>query len=658
MLDLTIQDIFSRQGPFARADDSYRERPAQLELAQAIEETITTAGTLVAEAGTGTGKTWAYLVPAILGGGKVLVSTGTRTLQDQLFTRDLPRVREVLGLPVTIALLKGRSNYVCHYHLEKLQSDDRGLKSRSEVHQLRQIQTFVQRSETGDRADLGQIPEDADIWNRVTSTRENCLGQDCPNVRDCFVLKARRHAQESEIVVINHALFMADLVLREEGVTDLLPAADTVIFDEAHQLPDTATRFLGQSLSTHQLLDACRLVETAGLAHARESTNWSEQSGRIEHAARDLRLACAVLERLPGKRVTFEAFPEPAAFDEARDRLGLALDEVAAMLAALETVHPDLAAAARVLEGLSQRLHDWGRPGRDAKAVSPGDRQLVRWVEAGLHHVRLHAAPLSVAEAFSRYRQPGQSWVFTSATLSVQGDFSHFTSRLGMDHARTMTLASPFEYESQAMLYVPKHLPTPQSADFQSAFVAALLPLMVASQGHALVLCTTLRAVENIAALIADALDEQGLSWPVMRQGNGSRRDLLERFRTTEHAILVGSASFWEGIDVQGEQLTLVAIDKLPFAPPDDPVLDARIRACREAGGNPFMEYQLPEAAIALKQGAGRLIRSETDWGVLMVGDTRLVDKPYGKPLWRGLPPFSRTRNEEDAVAFLVSRRG
>lgn len=658
MLDLTIQDIFSRQGPFARADDSFRERPAQLELAQAIEDTIATGGTLVAEAGTGTGKTWAYLVPAILGGGKVLVSTGTRTLQDQLFTRDLPRVREVLGLPVTIALLKGRSNYVCHYHLEKLQSDDRGLKSRSEVHQLRQIQTFMQRSETGDRADLGQIPEDADIWNRVTSTRENCLGQECPHVRDCFVLKARRHAQESEIVVINHALFMADLVLREEGVTDLLPAADTVIFDEAHQLPDTATRFLGQSLSTHQLLDACRLVETAGLAHARESTNWSEQSGRIELAARDLRLACAVLERLPGKRVTFEAFPEPAAFDEARVRLGLALDEVAAMLAALETVHPDLAAAARVLEGLSQRLHDWGRPGRDVKDVLAGDRQLVRWVEAGLHHVRLHAAPLSVAEAFSRYRQPGQSWVFTSATLSVQGDFSHFTSRLGMDHARTMSLASPFEYENQAMLYVPKHLPTPQSADFQSAFVASLLPLIVASQGHALVLCTTLRAVENIAALIADALDEQGLSWPVMRQGNGTRRDLLERFRTTEHAILVGSASFWEGIDVQGEQLTLVAIDKLPFAPPDDPVLDARIRACREAGGNPFMEYQLPEAAIALKQGAGRLIRSETDWGVLMVGDTRLVDKPYGKPLWRGLPPFARTRNEEEAVAFLLNRRG
>ena len=657
MLDLTIQDIFSHEGPFAHADEGYRERPAQIELAKAIEDTITSGGTLVAEAGTGTGKTWAYLVPAILSGGKVLVSTGTRTLQDQLFARDLPRVREVLGLPVTIALLKGRSNYVCHYHLEKLQADDRGLKSRSEVHQLRQIISFAKRSETGDRADLGQIPEDADIWNRVTSTRENCLGQECPNVRDCFVLKARRQAQESEIVVINHSLFMADLVLREEGVTDLLPAADTVVFDEAHQLPDTATRFLGQSLSTHQLLDACRLVETAGLAHARESTNWSEQAGRIEQAARDLRLACGVLERLPGKRVTFEAFPEPQAFDEARARLGRALDEVAVMLAAVEAVHPDLAAAARVLESLSQRLQEWGRPGRDAQAHVQVDRQLVRWVEAGLHHVRLHAAPLSVAEAFSRYRQPGQSWVFTSATLSVQGDFSHFTSRLGMEDARTMTLTSPFEYESQALLYVPRDLPTPQSADFQQAFVQSLFPLVIASQGHALVLCTTLKAVENIAMSLADDLDEHGLSWPIMRQGNGTRRDLLERFRTTEHAILVGSASFWEGIDVQGEQLTLVAIDKLPFAPPDDPVLDARIRACRASGGNPFMEYQLPEAAIALKQGAGRLIRSETDWGVLMVGDTRLVDKPYGKPLWRGLPPFARTRLEHEAVDFLTARR-
>ncbi|MEY3739854.1 MAG: hypothetical protein RLZZ192_530 [Pseudomonadota bacterium] len=654
MQEPLISEIFSLDGPLAAMSPGFRVRTTQIELAQAVERTIAERSTLIAEAGTGTGKTWAYLVPALLGGGKVLVSTGTRTLQDQLFARDLPRVREALSIPATIALLKGRGNYVCHYHLERLQGEDRALKSRGEVHQLRNIQTFAQQSVTGDRADLPTVPEDAEIWQRVTSTRENCLGQDCPNVRDCFVLKARRQAQEADVVVINHALFMADLMLRDEGVTDLLPAADTVIFDEAHQLPDTATRFLGSSVSTHQLLDLCRVIETAGLAHARELTNWSEQARALEQSTRELRLSCAALENMPSRRVTFEAFPEPAAFDIARDALQTALDSLGKLLSSVEEKHPDLATAARTARELAERLAQWGQPARGVRSDTQDLHQIVRWVELGLHHVRLHAAPLSVAEAFSRYRQGGQAWIFTSATLSVHGDFSHFTERLGLQNAETVRMESPFDYANQALLFVPQSLPAPQSSDFLPAFVEQLMPLIQASQGGALVLCTTLRAVERVAALLADAYDRVGLSWPIMRQGNGTRRDLLERFRTLDHAVLVGSASFWEGIDVAGDQLTLVAIDKLPFAPPDDPVLEARLRACRSRGGNPFMEYQLPEAAIALKQGAGRLIRSETDWGVLMVGDTRLVDKPYGKQLWRGLPPFARTRVLEDAVQFLT----
>ena len=652
MSEQSISQLFSLEGPLAAIAPGFRVRSSQIELAQMVERTIAERSTLVAEAGTGTGKTWAYLVPALLGGGKVLVSTGTRTLQDQLFSRDLPRVREALSVPASIALLKGRGNYVCHYHLEKLQTEDRGLKSRAEVQQLRHIHTFAQQSTTGDRADLPTVPEEAEIWQRVTSTRENCLGQDCPNVRDCFVLKARRQAQEADVVVINHALFMADLMLRDEGLTDLLPAADTVVFDEAHQLPDTATRFLGSSLSTHQLLDLAKLIELAGLAHARELTNWSEQARRVEHTARELRLACAGLEHMPSKRVTFEAFPEPEVFDAARATLQLALDEIGKMLSSVEEKHPDLAAAARTCQELAERLAKWGQPARESRAPIDDLQQVVRWVECGLHHVRLHAAPLSVAEAFSRYRQGGQAWIFTSATLSVHRDFSHFTSRLGLEDAQTLRLESPFDYPTQALLYVPQQLPSPQSADFLPAFVDTLMPLIQASQGGALVLCTTLRAVERVAGLIGDAYDRLGITWPLMRQGNGTRRDLLERFRTLDHAVLVGSASFWEGIDVQGDRLTLVAIDKLPFAPPDDPVLEARLKACRSRGGNPFMEYQLPEAAIALKQGAGRLIRSETDWGVLMVGDTRLVDKPYGKQLWRGLPPFARTRSLDEAVAF------
>ena len=654
MQEPLISEIFSLDGPLAAMSPGFRVRTTQIELAQAVERTIAERSTLIAEAGTGTGKTWAYLVPALLGGGKVLVSTGTRTLQDQLFSRDLPRVREALSIPATIALLKGRGNYVCHYHLERQQGEDRALKSRGEVHQLRNIQTFAQQSATGDRADLPSVPEDAEIWQRVTSTRENCLGQDCPNVRDCFVLKARRQAQEADVVVINHALFMADLMLRDEGVTDLLPAADTVVFDEAHQLPDTATRFLGSSVSTHQLLDLCRLIETAGLAHARELTNWSEQARGLEQSTRELRLSCVALENMPSRRVTFDAFPEPAAFDLARDALQAALDAVGQLLSSVEEKHPDLTAAARTARELGERLAQWGQPGRGMRADTQDLHQIVRWVELGLHHVRLHAAPLSVAEAFSRYRQGGQAWIFTSATLSVHGDFSHFTERLGLQSAETVRMESPFDYANQALLYVPQDLPAPQSPDFLPAFVEQLMPLIQASQGGALVLCTTLRAVERVAALLADAYDRVGLSWPIMRQGNGTRRDLLERFRTLDHAVLVGSASFWEGIDVAGDRLTLVAIDKLPFAPPDDPVLEARLRACRNRGGNPFMEYQLPEAAIALKQGAGRLIRSETDWGVLMVGDTRLVDKPYGKQLWRGLPPFTRTRVLEEAVQFFT----
>lgn len=657
MQEPLISEIFSLDGPLAAMSPGFRVRTTQIELAQAVERTIAERSTLIAEAGTGTGKTWAYLVPALLGGGKVLVSTGTRTLQDQLFSRDLPRVREALSIPATIALLKGRGNYVCHYHLERLQGEDRALKSRGEVHQLRNIQTFAQQSATGDRADLPTVPEDAEIWQRVTSTRENCLGQDCPNVRDCFVLKARRQAQEADVVVINHALFMADLMLRDEGVTDLLPAADTVVFDEAHQLPDTATRFLGSSVSTHQLLDLVRLIETAGLAHARELTNWSEQARTLEQSARELRLSCAALENMPSRRVTFEAFPEPAAFDIARDALQTSLDAVGQLLSSVEEKHPDLATAARTARELAERLAEWGQPARGVRSDAQDLHQIVRWVELGLHHVRLHAAPLSVAEAFSRYRQGGQAWIFTSATLSVHGDFSHFTERLGLQNAETVRMESPFDYAKQAMLFVPQSLPAPQSSEFLPAFVEQLMPLIQASQGGALVLCTTLRAVERVAALLADAYDRVGLSWPIMRQGNGTRRDLLERFRTLDHAVLVGSASFWEGIDVAGDRLTLVAIDKLPFAPPDDPVLEARLRACRSRGGNPFMEYQLPEAAIALKQGAGRLIRSETDWGVLMVGDTRLVDKPYGKQLWRGLPPFARTRVLEEAVEFLTLKQ-
>ncbi len=644
-----LADLFGPDGPLARQLPGYVPRAAQLELSEAIRDTLEGGGVLIAEAGTGTGKTWAYLAPAFLSGGKVLVSTGTRTLQDQLFRRDIPRLRDALALPVDVALLKGRGNYVCHYHLERVEQDERALKSREEMPQLRAIRRFVRESGSGDRADLPEVPETADIWNRVTSTRENCLGQECPYVRDCFLLKARRHAQEADVVVVNHALFMADLALREEGVADLLPETRLVVFDEAHQLPDTATRFLGQSLSLHQVLDCARQAEAAGLAHARETVRWSELCQALDAAARDLRLVSAPVGKLPGGRATFEQIPEAEAFDQSLDRLAQALDVLTESLGTQEERHPDLAAAARTARTLRARLWQWAHPARGEAETE--DQAAVRWIEHSAHSVRLQRAPLSVARIFSGFRRPGQSWVLASATLSVRGDFQHFQRQLGLGDAETRSWASPFDYPAQGLLYVPRSLPWPSDPGFTDAFARALLPLVDACAGGVLVLCTTLRAVDRVAdALLRGMLSSDR---PVMRQGEASRGVLLERFRSAGNAVLVGSTSFWEGIDVPGNALTLVAIDKLPFAPPDDPVLEARLNACRAEGGNPFMEYQLPQAALLLKQGAGRLIRSETDWGVLVVGDGRLVDKPYGRLLWQGLPPFARTRDAEVALDFL-----
>ncbi|MBF6616197.1 ATP-dependent DNA helicase [Pollutimonas thiosulfatoxidans] len=668
MLLQELTDIFSADGPIAQAVPDYRPRVAQLELAQAIELALRERSTLIAEAGTGTGKTWAYLVPAFLGGGKVLVSTGTRTLQDQLFRRDLPRLRKALALPISVALLKGRGNYVCHYHLDRLGGDDRALKSRAEISQLRHIQVFAKQSRSGDRSDLAEVPEDADIWNRVTSTRDNCLGQDCPHVRDCFVMKARRQAQDADLVVVNHALFMADLALREEGITELLPTVELVVFDEAHQLPDIATRFLGSSVSSHQLLDLARTTEVAGLAYARESTNWSEAGKRIEQAARELRLAAAPIEKLPGRKATYLAIPNPAQFDKALTDLLDVLDTSAQLLNVVSEKHPDLAAVHKTCLDLRARLYQWSQPDRsgknalrpasdDATLPADADGAAVRWVEQTQHHMRLHSAPLSVAKVFSRYRSKDQAWVLTSATLSVHGDFGHFVRQLGLWDATTRHWESPFDYPDQGVLYVPKSLPLPSDREFNEKFVSALLPLIQASTGGVLVLCTTLRAVDRIATLLEEHFEDLDIDRLLLRQGESSRGVLLERFRAQSNAVLVGSASFWEGIDVPGNALTLVAIDKLPFAPPDDPVLEARLNLCRTEGGNPFMEYQLPEAAIALKQGAGRLIRSESDWGVLMVGDTRMVEKPYGKLLWRGLPPFARTREAAQVIGFLKSKQ-
>jgi ATP-dependent DNA helicase DinG len=695
-----IDALFAEDGPLARAFDGFRVRAPQVEMAREVLQAIRERGTRVLEAGTGVGKTAAYLVPALLEGGKVIVSTGTKTLQDQLFHRDLPAIRAALAVPVTVALLKGRANYVCLYHLARTEAEGL-LASRQETRDLRDVGRFAQLSASGDKSECATVPEHATIWARVTSTRDNCLGSECPQHGECFVMKARRQAQDADVVVVNHHLFFADLMLREEGVSSLLPSAQTVIFDEAHQLPHTATLFFGDTVSSAQLLELCRDALAEGMAQARDATNWPQALAPLERATRDLRLCFAA----GSQRLAVGQIAADSGFGAALDRLQAALAGVNELLAAQAERSPGLAQLYRRGAALSQLLDAWNAPER-------ADEPELCWIDVLQAGVQLHRTPISVAELFRRQRlglqagepvaaderaaagtadpaasasgassasaaaaaataapawfpqpeaepaepevppQP-QAWVFTSATLAVKQDFSHFTRDLGLDDARCRSWASPFDYPNQALLYVPERLPEPNTSGHTDALVDAALPLLRTNCGRAFVLCTTHRAVERAAQRLREAFEGAGDPYLILRQGEAARGLLLQRFREHGNAVLVGSQSFWEGVDVRGEALSLVVIDKLPFTPPDDPVLAKRLELLAQAGGNPFMEHQVPQAIITLKQGAGRLIRGETDRGVLMIGDTRLVTKPYGRRIWQSLPPMRRTREETVALDFI-----
>ena len=705
-----LDDIFAADGLLARQIDGYRSRASQIEMARAVAAAMEASGrampepamfeaqkrparrlqapagdasaaaaadaatsdaaggldgsenTLIVEAGTGTGKTYAYLVPAMLWGGKVIVSTGTKHLQDQLFQRDIPTVRDALAVPVTVAMLKGRANYLCHYYLQRT-ADNGRLPSRQETSYLQDIVRFAKITRTGDKAELASVPETAAVWSMVTSTRENCLGQECPHYKECFVMQARREAQQADIVVVNHHLFFADIMLRDTGMAELLPTANTIVFDEAHQLPETATLFFGETLSTAQFLELARDSVAEGLGHAREVVDWVKLGAALERSARDVRLA----------------------FKEDSVRLSIGqLPDGHPLFAALETLETELAALANALSSQAERaeslgaclrrarelqgiLSGWTTPPTEAERdvasdAAGGDaatadkkavgdpNEKVRWIEVFAHTVQLHETPLSVAPIFAKQRAGvPRAWIFTSATLSVRGDFAHYAAQMGLNARRSMTLPSPFDYPTQGLLYVPRNLPQPSSPMFTDAVFEAALPAIEASGGGVFMLCTTLRAVDKIAMKLRDTIEARGWNYPLLVQGDASRTELLDRFRSYGNAILVGSQSFWEGVDVRGDALSLVVIDKLPFAPPDDPVLAARLDALTRKGLSPFAVHQLPQAVITLKQGAGRLIRAETDRGVLMICDTRLVDKPYGRRIWQSLPPFKRTR-EIDVV--------
>jgi ATP-dependent DNA helicase DinG len=635
----TLAVVFAPDGPLSRAIPDYRPRVQQQEMAARVAGAMRDRRVLLAEAGTGTGKTVAYLVPALLYGGKVIVSTGTKTLQDQLFHRDLPAVRKALGLPVTVSLLKGRANYVCHHHLERNLRDGR-LASRQDAADLQAITRFAAQSRTGDKGELATVPEESAAWALATSTRENCLGSRCTRFGDCFVMKARREALAADVVVVNHHLFFADVVLRDEGMAELLPACNTVILDEAHQLPETATAFFGETVSTGQILELCRDSVVAGAAEARDVRELPERARRAEKAGRDLRLSVGLQEA----RVPAAALRDSKSFADALAALRVALADLVRTLAALAERGEGLANCSRRAAELTARLERWTDDARD---------DLVRWIEAYTHALALHMTPLTVAEPFRRQLDESpRAWILTSATLAAGGEFDHYQRQLGLEQADTASWESPFDYGSNALLYLPRGLPEPNTLAHTEAVVDAALPVLTASGGRAFLLFTTLRAMRHARERLEAKLAEAGQRLPLLAQGEGSRSELLERFRRLGNAVLVGSSSFWEGVDVRGEALSVVVIDKLPFAPPNDPVLAARLAHLRNSGGNPFFDFQLPQAAIALKQGAGRLIRDEHDRGVLMLCDPRVTAKAYGRALLDSLPPMRRTRELAEVQAF------
>ena len=639
-----IKRIFAPEGPLAAAVPGFRPRPQQLEMAQRIAAAIAGNLALVTEAGTGTGKTFAYLVPALLSGGKVIVSTGTKTLQDQLFNRDLPTVRDALKVGASIALLKGRANYVCPYHLEHAMSAGR-LASREEAAHLRKIARFAERTKTGDKAECIDVPEDSGAWGVATSTRENCLGQECPEVKNCFVLAARQDALAADVVVVNHHLFFADVMLKDEGMGELLPACNTIIFDEAHQLPEVAGLFFGESVSTTQIIELARDTRNEGIVAAKDYAPLQDAAQALDKAARDLRLAVkGENQRLPAAKLEGEA-----EFGAALQGLADAITELGRHLATQAERGEGLANCLRRAQELALGLKRWSSGSGD------GGDDVVKWVEVYSQAMSLNLTPLDIAPIFQRQMEGHpRAWIFTSATLAVGSNFSHYCGELGLSEADTAVWGSPFNYEKNALLYSPTGMPDPNSAMYQEAVAEAAWPVIRAAEGRAFVLCTSLRAMRRIRELLQEKLAAEGLDLPLLMQGEGSRTELLERFRYLGNAILVASQSFWEGVDVRGEALSLVVIDKLPFAPPDDPVLSARIDRLRAAGRNPFMEYQLPRAVISMKQGSGRLIRDEDDRGVLMICDPRLTGKPYGKAIWRSLPPMRRTRDVVEAENFFL----
>lgn len=676
---------FDEKGPLTKAVKGFCVREGQREFAVEAARAVEEKTILVAEAGTGTGKTFAYLTPALLAGATCVISTAGKSLQDQLCAKDLPALRDALGVPVKVALLKGRANYVCHFRLELTASEGR-LPEQDSYLKLRKIQRFAAVSRTGDRAELPDVPEDDRLWPLVTSTRENCLGKDrCPNYDDCFVKKAREDAMQSQVVVVNHHLYLSSMALKRESdaIDGMLPQAALTVIDEAHQLPGIASSFFGTSFSTYDVENVSMEARRLGRTKCNDGAEWEILYDRVLKAGREFRLDAQRIGLAEGERLDVDEIEGFGELYPGFERLRAAFAAMGEAMRANEGRDNELDTLAERHAELMEQMEAWtaifvkcrngaadeasegeaagdaevgGEAGPEAGAASGADAE-VRWLEVSQHGIRFNLTPLSFAEEFREMRErEGGAWAFTSATLSSAGRFDLFKQRLGIGECVERTWESPFNYWEQGCFYLPQ-MPPPanNTAVHTHNVIEKVWPLINAAGGRTFVLCTSLAAVRAAADELQARLEANGNPYPLFVQGDGPKMRLIEEFRAHGNAVLVGSMSFWEGVDVKGEALSLVVIDKIPFAPPNDPVMMARSRAVEASGRRPFDEITLPEAVITLKQGAGRLIRSEGDRGMLVICDPRILNKGYGKVVRDSLPDFYCTRREEKALEFFLN---
>ena len=645
-LSEAVTAAFGRGGALALADEGHVEREVQLRMALGVAQAIEERSALVVEAGTGVGKTFAYLVPTLLSGARALVSTATKSLQDQLFLRDIPRLREALKLPVTVALLKGRGSYLCLHRMNQARQSAE-LPDRWAVRTLAKVERWAQSTVSGDLAELEGLDERSSVIPLVTSSRENCLGAECPEFRQCHVVKARREAMVADVVVVNHHLFFADMALRDTGVAELLPSVEVALFDEAHQLTEAGVQFLGTTLGTAQVIDFARDMLGAGLQLARGLVPWQELAGACDRTARDLRIAAAgPLRELRGTlKLRWSERSEREEFIESLAALGQACDAAHAGLQLVVEMSPDFAKLAERSAQMSQLANQFG------EAAESGN---VRWIDVSPHQARLVESPLDIRDALREQMAAApKAWVFTSATLGDDERLSWFTESAGLSDARTLRLGSPFDYEAHARLYVPRAFPKPNEPGHPGAVAVLAARCARALGGRTFVLTTTLRALQSIGEALRAEFESNGDSIQVLMQGQTPKRQLMQQFLAQPRSVLVGSQTFWEGIDVPGDALQCVLIDKLPFPPPNDPLVEARVKRLEEEGRNPFADYFVAEAAVSLKQGAGRLIRSETDRGLLVVCDPRMAGMNYGKRLREALPPMALVTTEAQALEWL-----